>query len=248
MKIQLLSDLHIEFENYSYPDIDSDVVVLAGDIHTKTHGVKWALENIINKPVIYIFGNHEFYKATYPKLIGAAREMVEGTNVHILENEVLTIDDVNFLGCTLWTDFELFGAPRIAGYHCQQAMNDYRKIKRLPGYSKMRAIDTSRIHRESKAWLAKELEDRKGAKNVVVTHHGPSLKSVSDEFKNDLTTAAYVSHLESFIEEYAPSCWLHGHMHNSSDYFVGDCRVLCNPRGYSCEDNTEFIPNLVFEV
>ncbi|MEH6348418.1 MAG: metallophosphoesterase [Bermanella sp.] len=193
-------------------------------------------------------GNHEFYKSTYPKLFDTAREMAEGTNVHILENEVLAIDDVNFLGCTLWTDFEMFGDSRIAGYHCQQTMNDYRKIKRLPNYSKMRAIDTSRIHRESKTWLAKELDVRKGERNIVVTHHGPSLKSVSAEFHNDLTTAAYASNLEGFIEKHSPSFWLHGHTHNNSDYLIEGCRVLCNPKGYCGYENPDFKPFDTFEV
>jgi len=248
MKIQLLSDLHLEFECYTYPEVECDVVILAGDIHTKTQGIQWAMENIPDKPVIYIAGNHEYYGKTYPKLIDTAKEVARGSNVHLLENEVLTLNGVNFLGCTLWTDFELFGDPRIAGYHCQQAMNDYRKIKKLPGYSKIRSIDVAGIHRESKAWLTKELEARKSQKNVVVTHHGPSLKSVSAEFQNDLTTAAYVSQLESFIEEYTPSCWLHGHMHNSSDYLIRDCRVLCNPKGYPGEENSDFNPRAVFEI
>jgi len=248
MKIQLLSDLHIEFEHYTYSRAKCDVVILAGDIHTKTRGVQWAIENIQDTPVIYTFGNHEFYKSTYPKLIDAAREMAKGTNVHVLENEVFELGGVNFLCCTLWTDFELYGDPRIGGYHCQQVMNDYRKIKKLPNYSKIRSIDVARIHGESKAWLAKELEARKSQKNVVVTHHGPSLKSVSPEFQNDLSTAAYVSRLEGFIEKYTPSYWLHGHMHNSSDYFIGDCRIICNPRGYAGEENPEFMPNSVFEI
>lgn len=114
MKIQLLRDLHIEFGSYRYPDVESDVVVLAGDIHTKTQGIQWALENITDKPVIYVLGNHEYYGKTYPKLIDTAKELAKGSNVHVLENEVLTLGGVNFLGCTLWTDFELFGDPRIA--------------------------------------------------------------------------------------------------------------------------------------
>lgn len=248
MKIQLLSDLHIEFGHFAYPEAKCDVVVLAGDIHTKIQGVQWAMDNIKDKPVIHVMGNHEFYGKTYPKLIDSAKELAKGSNVHVLENDVFTLDGVNFLGCTFWTDFELFGEPSIAGYHCQQIMNDYRKIKRLPGYSKMRAIDTARIHRESKAWLAKELQARKSQTNVVVTHHGPSRKSLADEYQNDLASAAYVSRLESFIEKYTPSHWLHGHMHNSSDYRIGNCRVLCNPKGYPAEENPGFIPSTVFEV
>lgn len=248
MKIQLLSDLHIEFESYAYQPTDSDVVVLAGDIHTKTRGIEWAIKSIPDTPVLYVLGNHEYYAKTYPKLIDEAKSVAEGSNVRILENEVITLGNVNFLGCTLWTDFELFGDPRIAGYHCQQAMNDYRKIKKMPNYSKIRSIDIARIHRESKAWLAKELVARQAQTNVVITHHGPSLKSVSAEFQNDLTTAAYVSQLENFIEEYKPSYWLHGHMHNSSDYLIADTRVLCNSKGYPGEENPEFKASAVFEI
>jgi hypothetical protein len=42
--------------------------------------------------------------------------------------------------------------------------------------------------------------------------------------------------------------WCHGHMHNSSDYTVGDGRVLCNPRGYLDDENEEFKEDLIFEV
>lgn len=248
MKIQLLSDLHVEFEPSAYQQTDCDVVVLAGDIHTKTRGIEWAIKNIPDAPVLYVLGNHEYYGKTYPKLIDEAKKMAEGSNVRILENEVVTLGGVNFLGCTLWTDFELYDDPRIAGFHCQQTMNDYRKIKKLPSYSKIRSIDIARIHKASKAWLSKELEARKGAKNVVVTHHAPSLRSVSAEFQSDLTTAAYASKLESFIKKYSPSCWLHGHMHNSSDYLIGNCRVLCNPLGYPGEENPDFKPSAVFAI
>ena len=73
MKIQILSDLHIEFQDYTYQKCDADVVVLAGDIHTKDKGIKWAIENIVDKPVIYVLGNHEFYGRSYPKFINEAK-------------------------------------------------------------------------------------------------------------------------------------------------------------------------------
>lgn len=95
MKIQLLSDLHIEFGAFEYIDVGADVVVLAGDIHTKDRGVKWAIDTIKDKPVIYILGNHEFYGKAYPKLIGELKQLSKGTNVHVLENDVMSIDGVN---------------------------------------------------------------------------------------------------------------------------------------------------------
>ena len=159
-----------------------------------------------------------------------------------MELEAITIDGVNFLGCTLWTDFELFGDPRVAGYYCQQRMNDYKKIRKLPGYSKIRSIDTAIAHQQSAQWLAKELLSRQSEINIVVTHHGPSIMSVPIDLREDFTSAAYVSDMESFIEQYQPNCWLHGHLHNSSDYMIGSCRVLCNPKGYAGKENKEYDP------
>jgi Icc-related predicted phosphoesterase len=247
MKIQILSDLHIEFEGHPYLECDCDVVVLAGDIHVKDRGVKWSIENIKEKPVIYILGNHEFYGKTYPKLIDELKELTENTNVHILEKDVITINEVNFLGTTLWTDFELLGDPRIAGYECQQVMTDYKKIRKLPGYSKLRSLDTAIYHKHSKAWIEKELEQRMGEKNVVVTHHGPSMRSVPDYYREDIITSAYVSDLEDLIMKYQPSGWIHGHLHNSSDYMIGSTRVICNPKGYPSELNSDFNPIKIFE-
>ncbi len=247
MKIQLLSDLHIEFQPFDYLDNEADVVVLAGDIHLKTQGLQWAIKHI-DKPVIYVMGNHEYYGAAYPRLLEKARPLLAGTQVHLLENDCLTLDGVNFLGCTLWSDFELYGNARTSGYHCQQVMNDYKKIRRSPGYSKMRSIDTALIHRHSRDWLAKQLIEKVGQTNVVVSHHGPSEQSVPAQYLNHPTTAAYVSSLEAFIEQCRPDYWLHGHLHASSDYWIGDCRVLSNPRGYPGEENTLFDAGMCFEL
>ena len=166
MKIQVLSDLHIEFETFEFESNDADVVVLAGDIHIKDKGVAWALENIKDKPVIYVLGNHEFYGKAYPKHVDALKQQVQGSNIHVLENDIFTIDGVNFLGCTLWTDFALYGDPRLAGYHCQQVMTDFKKIRLSPKFSKLRSIDVATIHRRSLQWLQEALNKRRS----IVVH------------------------------------------------------------------------------
>lgn len=248
MKIQLLSDIHIEFEEFKYEETESDVVVLAGDVHVKDKGIKWALENIKSKPVIYVLGNHEFYGKAYPKHINTVRELCKGTNIHLLENERIEIEGVNFLGCTLWTNFEIYGDPRLAGARCQEVMTDYKKIKLSPKYNKLRSIDVSSIYRKSVRWLREELETLKGNCNVVVTHHAPSEKSVPPEYIGNIVTSAYASNLEDVMLEYAPRLWLHGHLHNSSSYTVGECRVVCNPKGYPDELNQEFDVGLVVNL
>lgn len=247
MKIQVLSDLHLEFDDFEFVATDADVVVLAGDIHVKDKGVLWAIENIKNKPVIYVLGNHEFYGTAYPKLVNALKESVKGTNVRILENDTVTIEGVNFIGCTLWTDFALLGDPRIAGYQCQQMMSDFKKIRISPSYSKLRSIDVAIIHRQSLQWLKSELEKYQGERNVVITHHGPSPASLPSD-KEDISSSAYVSQLEYVMKEFDPNYWIHGHMHNSSNYQVGSCRVICNPRGYPHERNLDFRKNLTIEI
>jgi len=248
MKIQLLSDLHIEFEAFDYVDTDADVLVLAGDIHLNERGILWAMEHVTDKPVLYVLGNHEYYGKAYPKLPESIKEELLVSNIHLLEKDVVTIDGVNFLGCTLWTDFNLFGNPRVAGSECQQLMTDYKKIRRSPSYSKIRSLDIARIHRQSLDWLTSELANRQGETNVVITHHGPSIRSLPEGEETMIVRAAYVSNLEYVMHDFEPSLWLHGHVHQSCDYYVGNCRVRCNPRGYPDHRTPAFDEACVLEI
>src|SRR5687767_2988927 len=109
MRIHILSDLHLEFASFQPSNVDADVVVLAGDIHTGKNGIKWIFKAFPNHPVIYILGNHEFYGQKIPKLTSEIKEAARGTNVHVLENDRFEIGDFVFLGATLWSDFQLNG-------------------------------------------------------------------------------------------------------------------------------------------
>jgi Icc-related predicted phosphoesterase len=80
-----------------------------------------------------------------------------------------------------------------------------------------------------------------------VTHHAPHPGSLHPRYANDLISAAYVSDLTPLIESGKPALWVHGHVHASFDYRVGDTRVICNPNGYGGE-NAAFDPALVVEV
>ena len=256
MKIQLLSDLHIEFGDYRYQATDADVVILAGDIHVGVSGVVWAAAHIKDKPVVYVLGNHEYYRHVYPQLYKTLKETTAGTNIHVLENDCFSYQGVNFLGCTLWTDFAAFGDPREASFHCESRMNDFKRIQlasddtRADGLTncRIRATDLARVHDHSITWLSGQLEQLNGQKNVVVTHHGPTKQSLPEHRLGDLISAGYVSNLEGVIRSFQPKAWVHGHLHSNSDYLVGDCRVLCNPRGYSNGANPEFDSQLCFEV
>lgn len=248
MKICILSDLHIEFEPFDMDFSHCDLVILAGDIHVKNRGVDCLKSLLPEIPVLYVLGNHEFYGKAYPKLVDDLKEQTKNSNIHILEKDIFRFNGYNFLGCTLWTNFELFGDPRLSGYQCQQLMTDFKKIRLSPKYSKLRSIDVAAIHRHSISWLKNSLAQLKEQNNIVISHHAPSLASVPEQYRNDVISASYASDLRDFISEYQPKYWIHGHTHTSSSYGIGHCKVICNPKGYPGEENPTFDKNFTLEI
>jgi predicted phosphodiesterase len=249
MKLLVLSDLHLEFAPLTIPETDADVVILAGDIDLKTRGLEWAIKTFPDKQVIAVMGDHEYYGERYPGLVTKGKQLVEGTNVHLLENDYVMIDGISFFGCTLWTDLKLFGDPRLAGYFCQQELSDFKKIRVEPEYSKLNPVSMTAIHNRSLDWLENRLMSSSTKKNVVVTHHSPSAKSIAPKLAEELTSAAYASHLDEMIKANNIDVWIHGHVHNSCDYNVGNTRIVWNPRGY-CPDwlNPSFSTSFIIQI
>jgi len=248
MRIHILSDLHLEFATFQPSNVGADVVVLAGDVHTAKNGIKWILKSFPNRPVIYVLGNHEFYGQKTPKLISEIKEIAQGTNVHVLENDSAEIGDVMFFGATLWTDFRLNGDPVLAEVVAQTGMTDFRRIRVTPSYRRFRPRDARRVHLYSLEWLAQQIEKARGRKIVVVTHHAPSAQSIPPRFRNDPLNPAFASNLESFVSGSGAALWVHGHIHHRADFTLGGTRVVCNPRGYPTEPHTGFDPGLVIEI
>ncbi|MHB1591976.1 MAG: metallophosphoesterase, partial [Sulfuricella sp.] len=120
MRIALYSDLHLEMVTHRRgtlawepPALDVDVVILAGDIGSHTHGIEWAAAAFRQCPVspeiIYVVGNHEYYGAHIHELTAEMRKTAKRLVVHFLENDAIEIDGVRFLGTALWSDFQLYG-------------------------------------------------------------------------------------------------------------------------------------------
>ena len=247
MKIQILSDLHIEFRPFTPPDTGADVIILAGDIHVGAEGVKWALKLAEKTPVIYVLGNHEYYHHTMPQLCGALKTMGKENDVHVLDNESVVINGVRFVGSTLWTDFMLDFTPAEAQIAAMQCMPDYRLITIAPGNRTLKPEDTVAAHRAAKRWLTAELPKSKEP-TVVVTHHAPSNLSIAERFRGEnFLNAAFASNMDGVVAESGARYWVHGHTHARLDYTLGSTRVLCNPRGYPKEE-TGFDPAFTVEV
>ncbi|MEW8692248.1 MAG: metallophosphoesterase [Candidatus Thiodiazotropha endolucinida] len=107
MKLHILNDLHIEFEDFVPPAMDADVVILAGDIGVGLEGLRWAEARFPDKPVIYVPGNHEFYQHDITLIDELKAEAPD--NIHVLNDDQVVVGGVRFLGSILWTDFRLFG-------------------------------------------------------------------------------------------------------------------------------------------
>jgi predicted phosphodiesterase len=252
MRIHVLSDLHLEFakmpRDYSPPPCD--VIVLAGDISPGLPGVIWANEQF-TCPVIYVPGNHEYYvKRSFATQI-AAMKRTALPHVHILDNETVDIDGVRFIGSTLWTDFDLYGQNFFHQIVAQRGMADYT-ASYIEDDRHLTSDDTVRLHMLARYFLTEELMKPFNGEKVVVTHHGPSEKSVAPRWHLHPLTPAFTSRMEGLILEHGPKLWVHGHTHDSFDYVLGNTRIVVNPRGYfqrgMIENMRGFKDQLVIDV
>ncbi len=188
------------------------------------------------------------YNNAYPKLLYKCKEISKDSNIHVLENESITISDVTFHCATLWTDFELFGNTGIAKFECEQNMSDYHCIRTEPHYSKLRADHTKVLHHATRKWLRQSLKESNTDRNIVVTHHAPSMSSVDPKYKESLLTTGFASNLDDFIHEHQPNLWIHGYVHNCVDYSINKTRVVCNPGGYIHEWNNGFNEQMIIDI
>jgi Icc-related predicted phosphoesterase len=185
--------------------------------------------------VIYIAGNHEFYHGKWKASLDHLREeCAQFTNVYFLENDIKTIGEHTFVGCTLWTDCNK-GDP-LTLHALADMMNDYRIIRNDEhGYTKLRPAHTMWRHHQSMSYIKNVVQGMHDEKFVVVGHHAPSKQSTHPKYQNDqLMNGGYSSDLSEFILDHPQiKLWTHGHTHDPFDYMIGTTRVVCNPRGYA---------------
>lgn len=229
MKITLFSDIHLEYGGWDVPaDSAADVVVLAGDIHTKGRGVLWAQKHF-KQPVIYVPGNHEFWRhSNWEHELQRMRVLAENSNVHVLDNDALELDGIRFVGSTLWSDFKKNGLTQ-ARDAASRTYNDLQYI-RSGGYKRVNVDWLIMRHEKCVRYLTEALRECDADKTVVVTHHAPTYRSLPADRQEHPLAGAYASDLEHLMGR--SRYWLHGHVHDSQDYTVSGTRVVCNPRGY----------------
>jgi 3',5'-cyclic AMP phosphodiesterase CpdA len=253
IKIQLASDLHLEFLQRGYPGerliapvSGADVLVLAGDIANGVDAFKlfadWSgPSNSI--PVIYVAGNHEFYGHAIEPMRLKMKEAAAHHNIHFLENESVVLNGVRFLGTTLWTDYRLdpYRSQAQQMQHLEYGLNDHQLIR--SGGKRFTTQDALRCHQQARDWLQQELAQPWAGKTVVVSHHAPHPGSVHPRYQDNILNPGFASDLSDLLP--GVDLFLHGHAHDGFDYQVGRCRVVANPAGYIL--NRGYAPREQFE-
>lgn len=238
-QIQYVSDLHLEEQEPAFlpehVDQNTSIVVFAGDISDSPQQV---LEYFKSFPsdiqIVYVLGNHEFFNHDWNTCSLEYKNVLqECKNVHLLDNESKTINGILFFGTTLWSDF--FNGTK--GPISQDFMPEYSSV--WNGERMLVWTDVLKKFKENLDWLKKQIVENSHAPTVVVTHHAPSLKSNSLRFSKSSISGAFCNNLDSWVQKQKINAWIHGHTHNSSDYNLGQARILANPKGFF-EENPKF--------
>lgn len=254
MKIAIGSDLHIEFGDLILKNEDNvDLLILAGDIVMMKDLDKESergerCRNFFKRvsqefpQTIYVMGNHEHYGGDFAKSkkrFGDFCYYNNITGIRLLDKETFKVNGYEFIGGTLWTDFN--DMDNLTMLVAKERMNDYRGVKNTNDTTSFKFLPqhSLRDHGDMRGYLQTCMDNYKEAKRtdnniVVVTHHAPSHKSIHPMYANDdLMNGNFASHMDEFILNNPQiQLWIHGHMHNEFDYKIGETRVVCNPRGY----------------
>jgi predicted phosphodiesterase len=245
MKIRLLSDLHTEFRlpYKTQPFAEyrgEDVLVLAGDIasgSTNTMDVIKFFRDQGFPEIIYVPGNHEYYGTSFDDFNAKmADKCSEFDNVHFLNPGTVEIDDVLFVGGTLWTNFAENPFSQSAA---KRGISDFRYIRE---FDVNRCAQTYYQHFD---FIKDQYEHREGNKVVVVTHFLPARECIAPRFRGpDLINDYFANNLGDYIANMSDTTWLFGHTHDATDIVLGDTRVVANPHGYytAVNDGVGFDP------
>lgn len=256
MKVQIFSDLHLDVGRVKPISVakDVDIVIVPGDVCEGAIAAFQALRRIVQThvPIVMVLGNHEFYRSFISEELEEAKARAGHFNITLLADSTAIINGVRFVGCTLWTDYRIFGDANQAAVMatCARGMNDHRLIgwQKRP-WLRFRPQEAAFLHNRSRTFLRETLSNRFDGPSVVVSHHGAHWNSVHPAFREDPLTAAFVSDLSAEIETYRPSMWVHGHVHCSFDYRIGRdfTRVVCNAHGYG-DENPNFDSNFIVDI
>jgi predicted phosphohydrolase len=232
----------LEFsENKTYLDKHplqpvGNVLILAGDIIPfvimDKHADLFSYLSNNFESTYWIPGNHEYYHFDLNTKKGMIYEKIR-SNVFLINNRSITIDNVEFIFSTLWSRISEKNESRLL-----LAMNDFRFIKYQQHLFNPQQLNE--VNRESVSFLIKELTHPATSKRVVITHHVPTFKNAPVKFRGSIFHEALGIELSELIEKTEPDYWIYGHIHrNNPDFKVGKTILVTNQMGYVMKGEQE---------
>ena len=235
MKIQFCSDLHLEFkENKQLLNTCpikpiGDILILAGDIilfrDLDNHNDFFTYVSDNFKTTYWIPGNHEYYHFDIATKSGVLNEKIK-SNVFLVNNISISIEDINLIFSTLWTNI----SPAYE-WQITRNMNDFQVIKY--GSNRFSALYYNKLHQDSMEFLTKEIQNNKYEKTIISTHHVPTFLNYPKEFKGSILNEGFATELFDFIEKSSVDYWIYGHHHSNIPTFeIGKTKMITNQLGY----------------
>jgi DNA repair exonuclease SbcCD nuclease subunit len=252
MLVGIVSDVHLEIARGNLVIPECDLLILAGDIinarnslHKKNYAQKLTkryakfFENCQEsaKNTVIIAGNHEHYGSVLSQTSEHLNDILSVYHsIHFLNNQCITIDDLDIFGCTLWTDMKQ--CDPLVMQSIYNGMNDYHCIYKTPPEYVLTNIfpeDILKENKYSKQKINEFLSKKRTNNTIIVSHHAPTWACIDHEHSIDMLSYAYANtDLDDMIlDEDGPDYWIHGHTHQTLDFMHGEkTRIICNARGY----------------
>ena len=249
LSFQIASDLHIEFNdnenidplNYIIPI--AEIMILAGDI-----GSLYKINQLHNfitklavyfKYVIYVPGNNEYYmqknyNVKTMKQLKNTMNYIKNTisNLYILNNNSIIIDDICIVGTTLWSKPNYPIPPFIVRIHDINTRiynNNHTEAVKYIKYM----IKYSKNHKY---------------KLLVVTHYPPTYKILTENHNRRKFVSLYASNLDYLLEKNGIHTWIYGHTHKNYDIMINNCRLVSNQKGKIKDKITDYSNNFTIQI
>jgi len=248
--ILLASDFHIKHSIHEMKeivsDVNRDIAIFLGDLsktYDTTRFEEFIRHHLQFSDIIFVLGNHEYFSDNFheaPNKVRRLFDVINKTtphNAYVLENDTFIMNDIRFIGTTLWSNLDLTNTD----------VSD-SMVRRCGKYG-VKPEDILEIHNRSSEYIRDTLAQPVDYKTIVLSHHAPSVKSIASKFANSPTNSMYASSMDDMIVKYQPEYWLHAHIHESVDYFIDKTHILSNTYGYSkIEHNTGYNSKFIIKV
>lgn len=251
MRMQIVSDLHLEFFDFDVSEkilnkvikqTDASILIIAGDLHIGALNIINALNDIKTyynyEHIFYVPGNHDFYGSSYgkeEKLFTRYTKELFDMNIHVMIDNIYILNNIMFTGIIGWTNNQI---PNFR-------YNDFNEISDFQFHH-------NTWHNSSLRLMDYIINNSNKYKKVMITHFLPSIESVNEKFTGNKMNEFFHNNFEKFIEMYNAKYWIHGHSHDSVNYiskYNNFTNVICNPFGYyNYQINKNYLSDLVIDI